>query len=1571
MYRLLFVPLPSSFDLSLSTFPLSHPSHFRLHQRILCAMAATSVSLAVPSSLAGWERVVAMALGPGGGGDSHKGLFHARLRLWEQAAREHRAMGTLTWSPQVLDEVLEHCRGKVAWPIRPSILDTEPEEFLVFPKNPAEAKQPPFTWRWLDVPMPWVDEDGVGLDVFPLPVACLEDVFHGCTHLLSLTALYHLLPEAQGSHTRHKALSQVVSTTQGDAFWALMRGLGVEQAECLPSSRAQSHRKDDASSSGSATGDEDEEPPLLPIAGRLKFNQFMCTPKMLLGFLAWMAHIKRQAKPMQHALFSCVQTLCRLQQEFLCAGVAVNGGRVDGDDLERLLRDMGVLEMWENMRTVFPERPSLAGALPAEWLVWFALRHCDRSPLLRNFCAAVIDTLAQQVEGALPSKAHADFPTCRLPHDIRVRQALKGDDKTMLRYSHILARNKGFGNKDDCLLQEHVYTDNFRAYLRYTARSLAATYLDVARFGFLQLIQARMLVDKISGDAVLFDASRVARKELLLVKVFSCGMLSSAPLQILPDQGAKHGAATAVDSAAKVVAGERPTKIARVGEAAFSECVGVVHSALAVLPFKTWQVYAPSSSCRQLLGDQRVTCESTGFDYIWRPASGTSAKKSQWLLSPELRSLCGRRVRILVLCADEGSPGWSLFQFLANFVGLRVVFFPDPPHRLSNVFTNTLRGVRNVLNSTMDSLVIHKFRRAPYGTGKMWRQLQESLDILLGLSNLRRHPYVQTFLAGIANDHHWPVAVLESDSEQLAKALRLMLSDPLGPKVELRRWFTVLLADESIDSLWHTMLLALCWQFAMDGVDPWALAAKIIAKSTRDDNEDAKTFKFKHSVLVFLFDTMNQRILRSRVKCCARMKLHHERFIAEAANPKAYLEYMQLWASQERWLNEMVLPSLRDAFTPEALRGIGFCQSVDAFAFNFLDNLDGVLPEDEDQQMLVTHLHLAVSCMGQLLSYGILAQSPPWCYCLMLSASTRNLAMGTMRAIHSLRLRLSASKNPLHRELLDKMPFLQWPVLVEPLELLHAAGWNLESELGKFALSYIEAIFESMMGTYLLENVFNDMRDNEARGARHKTRGNDLLQSLAISSVTTRYGEVVPHVEVKAEDVAARTKEHCRPAAFLAEKAPTTERACGFDPTFLKGNKKKFWESTSVDRFRNEQMPLLRALMRTDAEMWPKLWIASLLKPHMVVAARDNDATACYIIKVTTSDAMLLQLDGVAPACTFSPSGVVCSTSITSLTSHWCYDYEMALDISEGEGYRLRIDLSQVYTLFDYICLNYVHLLNVHSLKLLLEEQTGVRRGGWNQLQLVQALLDETTTMSDEAKEKMLDRVRALMAKRARKKKKAPEEGVEDEGDEEEEPEEEEEEVDHGPVPSILQTVCPSEIDFLLRRGARCAKALTDETDDEGLDFRAPAPGPSASSSSGGAGGAEPPPLPPAPPAPPLPPLPPPSQPPSPDPEARPHAAEARPDAADPERPDLSRMPKVPRVEEMEAPRGCTLSRHEPATGRPYWQAKLPRGKVFRFMGSATGPRRYFGEGCRTSQAAKAICWQYLCKAEEDGVLDG
>ena len=106
--------------------------------------------------------------------------------------------------------------------------------------------------------------------------------------------------------------------------------------------------------------------------------------------------------------------------------------------------------------------------------------------------------------------------------------------------------------------------------------------------------------------------------------------------------------------------------------------------------------------------------------YYWWYKKERTAK---WYLPEELRDIDGhQRIRILRYCADEGSSGWATYLYLATVCKMRIVFIRDPLHRLSNLYTRSLRAVPVVMMSTFATLMIQKFKRAPAGSGIFWTE---------------------------------------------------------------------------------------------------------------------------------------------------------------------------------------------------------------------------------------------------------------------------------------------------------------------------------------------------------------------------------------------------------------------------------------------------------------------------------------------------------------------------------------------------------------------------------------------------------------------------------------------------------------------------------------------------------------------------------------------------------------------------------------------------------------------------------------------------------------------------------
>jgi len=772
-------------------------------------------AMALPDVLAGWGDILQNLQ------DANVQVAQLRLKRYEEGAlRNRRVSDGRALTPEVLEQLLDALRQSVAWPVRPR-LHSSPLQLAIADSPPAPGGA--YRWFWLDLPIDWLEADGRPRSIFPLPVARLMAPHNECHHLLSMTALWHLLP--QGSSVSY------FFQQRADTLWAFLGSMGVVKDDLIPSRKSESmrakRRREDS---------DDEEVPALPLedeetSKKPSFGMFMGTPMLLVGSLAWMVGVQKQSSDMQDALLRILQHVCTIMpDEWICCGLPTTGHQVDSRALAELLADMGVLEQWaaqdKRAKVRQPRLPDHEGSkVDAHWVMWFAFRNAHRGPLVAQLARAIVHCTAKGLEVVLPDVLHANLPSCVLPSDCQenmqqVRKALRGDDKTMLLYNQFLGRNMGASSPENQLLREFVFSSQFSAHTTMAVSSLAAAYLVKARGRMcLGILEASPV--NVAGDFLLFDASRVSSKEVLLVHIFSSGVYVCAPLQILPDQAAAHDPAAAMGNLASVLSKEKRKRTRRrAGEATQSLMCAVAQAALTVLPVKSLSVWCPSNRGQAVEGGQRVRHDLSGQHFDWE----SEGKTAQWCLPDELgpSALEKTHVRILVLVADEGSTGWSMYQYMASWLKMRVFFIRDPPHRLSNMFTNAIGSVRPALAATLQTLVVHKFRRAPYGGGKHWKGLKETLSVFLREAT-GSHPMIDLFAEDICRDHRQ--AWTQSPSQVLG-LLGKMLEVPMGPKVEMRRWFTYWDAGWVLDKLWHSMLFSLVVWYGMNGEDAWEVCAQ-------------------------------------------------------------------------------------------------------------------------------------------------------------------------------------------------------------------------------------------------------------------------------------------------------------------------------------------------------------------------------------------------------------------------------------------------------------------------------------------------------------------------------------------------------------------------------------------------------------------------------------------------------------------------------------------------------------------------------------------------------------------------
>eukprot|EP00972_Heterocapsa_arctica_P034248 5044719-Heterocapsa_arctica.AAC.1 len=255
-----------------------------------------------------------------------------------------------------------------------------------------------------------------------------------------------------------------------------------------------------------------------------------------------------------------------------------------------------------------------------------------------------------------------------------------------------------------------------------------------------------------------------------------------------------------------------------------------------------------------------------------------------------------------------------------------------------------------------------------------------------------------------------------------------------------------------------------------------------------------------------------------------------------------------------------------------------------------------------------------------------------------------------------------------------------------------------------------------------------------------------------------------------------------------------------------------------------------------------------------------------------------------------------------------------------------------------YCCQHWLHLLQAKTLHLVCAALPLTVRKSANQLDLSIAVLNHCQ-VSVEVMDDMVERIKAIMAKRSRKTQSRPSQDGDPVGQDEDNGLDAEEEA-HGvvEVPDVLNDLAGGEVDFVLGK-VDATKAITEEETDEALDklaeAEAAATGPASkrprvanpSSASSSARGPEP--------------LPPSEEDPAVD------AMEVVENSGAPGSPRASgpvpRPLRIPRAEEMMSPHPrCSLRCYRRPDAAPYWIAALPKGLFFNGQNSTS--RRFHNE---------------------------
>ena len=463
-------------------------------------------------------------------------------------------------------------------------------------------------------------------------------------------------------------------------------------------------------------------------------------------------------------------------------------------------------------------------------------------------------------------------------------------------------------------------------------------------------------------------------------------------------------------------------------------------------------------------------------------------------------------------------------------------------------------------------------------------------------------PVVDAFMEAIARDVGLPLSAL-SEPGAFDSMVRRVLRAPIGPKVEMRRWFTFMDAGPDLDRAWHTMLVALIVEFWLEGADPWEVAAKAAARRTDARGDPSENCSYRTEALAILMDGRNQNVLRSILVVHDLSRRHQAAYIRDSGEETCGLRYLQFWASPmaaRRLVGRTVHSALCQ---PGNLRHCGLGgESCDPLPVAIADEVPA--SADEYQFIMWMHWRCAMQAAGEIWLFLYQPQSPPWSFCLLLvdDAAGQGRALAHLKRVWETILALEASSLRERVAFAELLHFRHWVVFREVMNLLELGNFE---EVSPAATRYVQAMFPGYLDSLGLELMFNDMRDNERRQARHGQRGDLSHAAMSISSAATRYPEA-KHIVPSPEIMAQTRSVHVSPSLFRTALAPRTAEALGVDSALLEQSGGAYWPSPPIESMNKTAWPLLRSLLRTPAEDWCHLWVASLLRARMVVKCEDS-----------------------------------------------------------------------------------------------------------------------------------------------------------------------------------------------------------------------------------------------------------------------------------------------------------------------------------------------------------------------------
>ena len=109
-----------------------------------------------------------------------------------------------------------------------------------------------------------------------------------------------------------------------------------------------------------------------------------------------------------------------------------------------------------------------------------------------------------------------------------------------------------------------------------------------------------------------------------------------------------------------------------------------------------------------------------------------------------------------------------------------------------------MRSNKIAFRAAMNALMVHKWRRAPFGSGRFLKECRETLRLLM--DHHCRHPVLVEMAPSIARDTGRAAEDFIENPKLMAQILTSFCRGGIGGRVETRRWYTKYLADEQLES---------------------------------------------------------------------------------------------------------------------------------------------------------------------------------------------------------------------------------------------------------------------------------------------------------------------------------------------------------------------------------------------------------------------------------------------------------------------------------------------------------------------------------------------------------------------------------------------------------------------------------------------------------------------------------------------------------------------------------------------------------------------------------------------------